>query len=183
MPPKEDRGQFPVGHVARSGEKRGSGWVKCLLILRGIIQWFANSIYTVGGYRYETDAFRRVCKVSGSLRFGVVDRHTSQQSMVGKLAYRYGDAGGHLIACQFGGSGHAINMVPMNAYLNQLGAWRQMENNFRRLLLAGNQVFITIFVHYEGTSLRPSGFDVVCNVRSCSGVLTNTRYTITNPRP
>jgi hypothetical protein len=180
---KEFRGEFPVGHVAKRGERRGSGWCKVLLLVRGIPQYQSNSVYKVGRYYYETDeSYARVVYAYGYLAFGAPDRHPSQQTAVGKMVYAYGDAGGHLFAREFDGSGHAINMVPMNSYVNHPGAWREMERDFERLLRGGKKVFVAITLHYEGSSLRPSSFSVVCVAfsRSRSHVY---RYDIANPRP
>lgn len=79
-------GKFPVGHVAKKGEKRGSGWNKVLLLVRGIPQYSINSIYQVGRYFYWTDPlYSRVCYAYGCLFINKVDRYTSQQTAVGKL--------------------------------------------------------------------------------------------------
>jgi hypothetical protein len=177
------RGTFPVGRVAKKGEKRGSGWEKQLLLVRKAPQYLPNSEYKVGHYTYITDLlYRRVCSVSGYLRSDKVDRHTSQQTAVGKLVYRTGDAGGHLIACQFSGSGHAINMVPMNSVVNTSGAWGSMEREFAKHLRAGRLVRVMITMHYTGASLRPSGFVVKCTT-SCPRGTKVTVYRVDNPPP
>lgn len=174
------RGKFPVG---QKGEKRGSGWVKVLLLVRKVPQYSPNSIYQVGRYVYLTDPlYSRGCYAYGYLFLSKADRHTSQQTAVGKLVYRTGDAGGHLFACMFDGSGHAINMVPMNSLVNTSGAWGSMERDFAKHLRAKKSVYVSITINYAGSSLRPSDFVVKCTV-SCPRVTEITTYRIDNPKP
>jgi hypothetical protein len=181
---KEYRGEYAVGRKAKRGEKRGSGWYKELLVLRGIPQYMPNSIYKVGRYYYETDPiYRRVTYAHGYLCLRTAERHTSQQKSVGKLVHKNGDAGGHLFACQFYGSGHAINMVPMNAELNHHGDWAKMERDFRRYLTESAQVHVAISIEYIGASIRPIRFYIECRVRYADTELITCRYRIQNTHP
>jgi len=124
-----------------------------------------NSKYKVGNYIYITDrSFSRVIRVLGELKLSRCHRNASQQRAVKRLGYVI-DEGGHLIACIFGGSGHGINMVPMNKLLNRR-AWKKMENKFKTWLTKGKSVDIDIKIKYKGKSMRPYRFVVTATVSS-----------------
>lgn len=69
------------------------------------------------------------------------------------------DQGGHIVASRFFGPGEQINMYPMVDKLN-LGAWKQMENSWADAMVAGKDVKIEVNAIFEGTSKRPSKFEV-----------------------
>ena len=72
-----------------------------------------------------------------------------------------GDHSGHLIAHVFGGSSGADNIVAMSGDLN-VGTYLDMEREWRKRLLNGEQFGVTINVLYDANSNgRPSGFRVL----------------------
>lgn len=70
-----------------------------------------------------------------------------------------GDEGGHVIASILNGAGEKINMVPMNANLNQ-GAWKQVENTWVKALQEGKIVKVKIEPVYNGGNIRSDSFRI-----------------------
>ena len=129
-----------------------------------------NSRYEVNGYTYETDELGRVKKVEGQLVLETAPRNNYQQGKVGRSGIRQPDGsydrtlsddGGHLVGSRFLGSGEPINMVPMNAEINQRGAWRRMEDEWAEALREGREVRVEITPRYTTPGGRPDRFDVV----------------------
>jgi len=96
--------------------------------------------------------------VKGELTPEVFDRNKYQQCKAGKCGID-GDEGGHLIASIFGGPGEKLNLVPMNDNLNK-GEWKKMENDWAEALAKDTKVKVNIVPKYNGSSPRPSSFDV-----------------------
>lgn len=154
---------MPAFNTYTAGGRRR--WTKVLNLGRNNEpNWKASTTYRVDDCKYVTDDSKRVVKVFATLLLLTRDRHVSQQRRVGKLVNAYGDDGGHLVACTLGGTGEAINMVPMSRVLNQ-GRWKRMENWWKRLLKVGRLVDISIDITYPGISRRPCKFKVLtrCN--------------------
>ena len=139
------------------GGDKGKGWNTFL----NIDPPLAKVKYDVDGYIYETDEFGRVIKVSGDLDDVVRARLNSQQirSVDIKEGTPSVDQGGHAIAARFYGPGEQINYYPQAAKLNQ-GAWKEMENEWARALVAGEDVKIQILPKFSGSSKRPIKFAV-----------------------
>ncbi|SDZ06522.1 DNA/RNA non-specific endonuclease, partial [Thermoactinomyces sp. DSM 45892] len=115
---------------------------------------------TPEGYNFKTDEHARLTSAEGDLQAGkTYPRNGNDQLKVGGGDRLSDDQGGHLIAHVFKGSGLSDNLVPMNGNLNK-GAWKRMENQWGRSLKNGEKVKVDIKVNYEGTSQRPSSFDV-----------------------
>jgi hypothetical protein len=118
-----------------------------------------NAVYVENGmgYRYTTDGLGRVARADGTLDLNKADRAGYQQQHAGGSWRQLTDQGGHLIASIFGGPGERINLVPMDANLNQ-GAWRSMEAGWAKELAAGKTVSVDVQPIYAGESLRPDRF-------------------------
>ena len=69
------------------------------------------------------------------------------------------DQGGHIVGSRFFGPGEQINLYTQSANLNQ-GAWKQMENIWAKEMVDGKDVKIEVKAIFEGTSKRPSKFEV-----------------------
>jgi hypothetical protein len=72
-----------------------------------------------------------------------------------------GDHAGHLIADRFGGSKEIDNIVSQLREVN-LSTYKRIENEWARALsgVPPLKVEVNIKVIYEGTDLRPSGFEI-----------------------
>lgn len=149
--------RFPVGSP--------NNWTPELGLKRGGKEYaFAkDSFFQVEHSLYQTDTTcARVKRVWSQLKREKALRHTSQQRRVGKLVRERGDDGGHLISSAHGGSGQAINMVPMSSLVNRAGgAWYAMEKDAARYLSRCVSVHMVIEINYsDATTLRPSSFSV-----------------------
>jgi hypothetical protein len=163
MSTKVNARNFSQGEPAGPGQKRGSKWHPELLRNKKAPGWDANAVYRVNSHvRYLTDSMARVILAVGCyLMLGSAPRHRSQGRMVGKLVYAYGDVGGHLIPCFAGGTGHAINLVPLNTRVNGAGgAWGRMEAKMRKWMANGEEVHMAISLRYNNDTVRPSSFDI-----------------------
>lgn len=130
-----------------------------------------NSTYTVNGYTYQTDELGRVTSVSGKLQLEDAPRNPYRQRIAGGDDRLPSDQGGHLIASRFAGSGEGINLVAQDANLNNR-AWKQMENEWAKLLEGGNEVKVDIRPIYDNVSKRPTSFEVDYSI---NGVIEKTR--------
>jgi hypothetical protein len=161
---------FPVGTKSKSGERPGIGWSAELGLAKGSKKYafLPGAKYHVGpNYTYITDPeISRVIQAFGVLKIEEVDRHKPQQTAVGKLARETGDQGGHLFGTRFGGSGQAINIVPMAAQTNQKGgAWYSMEETLAEYLADGHAVHVNIDISYmDDYPLRPCSFVVTATI-------------------
>ena len=81
----------------------------------------------------------------------------SQTSTVGADGYPGFDNGGHLLSRANGGAGERINMIPLEALLNQgqRGDWRAMEDMITREARAGREVSMRMRLVY-GANERPN---------------------------
>lgn len=163
-----NRGEYPVGNITKKqkGNKPGSGWINELGLIRGgkAYAFQPNSLYKVGHSYYQTDiACARVKEVRGYYVNYKADRGP-HQTKVGNLSGIKGDVGGHLIRSANGGSGHAINMVPMANSINRSGgSWNKMEREIDSYIKDNpdKTICIEIYLHYDDeTTLRPSKFTV-----------------------
>ena len=116
-----------------------------------------NEYYEVNGYSYETDRYGRIKECSGSLHLGTDERHQNHQAKAGGEDRRETDAGGHLIAYRFEGSGKVDNIVAMDAHLNK-SEYKQLENTWNNALERGASVDVNIRCRYPADSQRPSEF-------------------------
>lgn len=121
-----------------------------------------NVIYEAGEhkYLYETDDIRRIERV-----------HTDELQMKehdGRLLHNPktpdklpGDHAGHLIADQFGGSPELDNLISQAKDVNMVD-YRSVERDWADALNATppKKVEVDIKINYEGTSRRPSSFEV-----------------------
>ncbi|KJE98196.1 hypothetical protein CAOG_08197 [Capsaspora owczarzaki ATCC 30864] len=163
------RGRYPAGRIThrRSGTKRSSPsqWHRELGLKRGGKSYAChpNSAYIVENSYYVTDEAGRVEYVFGLyVKNSKADRHLYQQSRVGKLAGK-GYHGGHLIRSANGGSGQAINMVPMAAAINATnGTWGRMEAELANdLSKMSTPLAVEISISYpDSSSLVPASFSV-----------------------
>ncbi|OMF94260.1 hypothetical protein BK147_17120 [Paenibacillus sp. FSL R7-0337] len=133
-----------------------------------------NAYYRKNGYTYTTDSMGRINKVEGDLVLNAAPRNEYAQGVAGRQDrirdLQNPDAGGHLIASSFNGSGDLDNLVAMNAQINAPGGkWYQIEEVWRKALQNHKIVNIKIEPAYSGVSQRPSSFKV--------------RYTINNGEP
>lgn len=123
-----------------------------------------NVTYENNGYTYQTDDQGRIVSVTGTLKKETAKRNPYAQRIVGRgdRIKKYDD-GGHLIASQFGGSGDLDNLVPMAKNINRSGGkWYNMEQEWAKELEKDppTKVDVNIRVVYEGTSQRPTRFEV-----------------------
>jgi Protein of unknown function (DUF1557). len=128
----------------------------------GVIVRFlkAGVSYTSNGYKYTTDALRRIVHVQGELRLQNAARNQAAQRAVRALG-ESGDHAGHLIAVRFFGSGDIDNLVPMAGRALNLSEWKIMENDWARALSAGQKVKVDITIQYGGEiAARPTMFNV-----------------------
>ena len=73
------------------------------------------------------------------------------------------DDGGHIVADEFGGTSHVINIVPMDGEINKHGEWRRMEKEIENALKGPPTRAVTDFdvkINYNGNSSRPGSFVV-----------------------
>ncbi|CAH0161316.1 Putative ribonuclease YwqJ [Peribacillus sp. Bi96] len=114
-----------------------------------------------GGHLYKTDEKGRITSVEGSLDLGSGKRNNYAQRIAGREDRLPDDQGGHLIASIFKGSGHLDNLVPMNANLN-MGEWKKLEISWAKALdnIPPKTVEVKIYPVYEGSSTRPTSFDI-----------------------
>lgn len=133
-----------------------------------------STTYRVNGYTYTTDNMGRINRVEGDLVLTAATRNEYAQGIAGRQDrirdLQDPDAGGHLIASSFNGSGDLDNLVAMNAQINGPGGkWYQMEELWRTALQNHKSVNVKIEPVYSGVSQRPSSFKV--------------NYTINNGEP
>lgn len=123
-------------------------------------------------YEYQTDQYRRITHVEGTLEQYKGKRNEYAQSKAGredritqKMSPEDFDDGGHLIATIFNGDGNLANLVPMNNNLNR-GAWEAMERDWNNLLDNGYDVYVDITVNYapNSDSLRPISFNIEATI-------------------
>ena len=123
-------------------------------------------------YEYQTDQYRRITHVEGTLEQYKGKRNEYAQSKAGrkdritqKMSPEDFDDGGHLIATIFNGDGNLANLVPMNNNLNR-GAWEAMERDWNNLLDNGYDVHVDITVNYapNSDSLRPTSFNIEATI-------------------
>jgi len=69
------------------------------------------------------------------------------------------DEGGHLQASTHGGAGEQINLLPQDKGLNR-SEWKKMENSWTKAANEGKKVEVKIKPVYEGSSKRPSKYEV-----------------------
>ncbi|HEY9757789.1 MAG TPA: DNA/RNA non-specific endonuclease, partial [Oculatellaceae cyanobacterium] len=97
-----------------------------------------------------------------------------------KLLY----VGGHLFACRFNGTGHAINIVPMLQSINMKGgSWYAIEEYCAILLKhRHDHVIMEINLKYDSNaSVVPSTLDVIVSSASQScRRMTRKRFSIAN---
>lgn len=115
------------------------------------------------GHVFETNAEGHVSRAEAELRLDGWVRDPSSQAAYGNIGTPSQDFdGGHLFARMFGGSPDRINVVPQDSYLNRHGSWRQMEQDWERLLRSDHDVHVEIDVIYPpGGGPVPERFDIV----------------------
>lgn len=128
---------------------------------------FPRVKYIINGAEYLTDDAGRVVKSKvklSSSTIGKSHRDSGVQKQMAKLKNSHeGDDAGHLIADQFGGSSNMVNLVPMKGDINK-GTYKQMENEWRKLIDAGKEVDIDINIKYPSTPQgceRPDWIEVI----------------------
>ncbi len=128
---------------------------------KGNWNWFANNPQPnaryeyENGHTYETDENGHTEHVEATIDIDPWVRDKRRQAEFGNI----GDAaypgetydGGHLIAREFGGSAGRLNVVPMQSYLNQQGAWRKLEQQWKAQIEAGKDVKVNIEVRYPSS--------------------------------
>ncbi|NOU81574.1 hypothetical protein GC101_22180 [Paenibacillus sp. LMG 31459] len=124
-----------------------------------------NAYYRKNQYTYTTDHMGRINKVEGDLVLKTANRNEYAQGIAGRQDrirdLNDPDAGGHLIASSFNGSGELDNLVAMNAQINGSGGkWYEMEEVWRKALNDHYSVNVKIEPVYSGVSQRPSSFIV-----------------------
>lgn len=125
--------------------------------------------YDSNGYHYKTDSKGRIVSVTGTITKDKMDhpgkRNQYAQRVVGRedrnTTKKPKDDGGHLIGSQFGGSGDLDNLVPMSSKTNRSGGeWYTMEQIWAKEARNGHNVDVTIEIHYDENSQRPTEFIV-----------------------
>lgn len=122
--------------------------------------WYANNpepnarYEYENGWAYETDQHGNTTHVEAMIDPDpeAWDRDPKTQAEIGRIGKRAvkGETfdGGHLIPRELGGAPGRLNVVPMQSYLNQHGAWREAERNWKRLIDSGISVKLKIEVFY-----------------------------------
>lgn len=120
--------------------------------------WYANNPQPNARYEYEngatykTDAEGRTRTVKARLQDDPWDRHAAKQRAIGRIGKEGNPGesydGGHLIPRELGGAPGALNVVPMQSYLNQHGKWRDIEKGWGKAVRAGKDVEIEVEVVY-----------------------------------
>ncbi|WP_426892845.1 T7SS effector LXG polymorphic toxin [Sutcliffiella horikoshii] len=123
-----------------------------------------NVKYETNGYQYKTDNLGRIERASGELKLEMGMRDSHHQLAAGGIdrviaSGTKGDHGGHLIGTQFNGSPLIDNIVAMNGNVN-VSAYKKLEYTWAKALKEGQEVLVDIKPIYEGTSLRPSRFEI-----------------------
>lgn len=119
------------------------------------------------GHVFNTDEYGRVNQVEANLNLNSNARNEGQQRTAGGTDRQTDDHGGHLIASMFDGAGEGINLVPMNAKFNgSSGKWYQLEQRWKTALENDGTVQVTINPIYEGSSKRPSEFEVIQRINN-----------------
>ncbi|MCW4463752.1 DNA/RNA non-specific endonuclease [Sphingomonas sp. BT-65] len=107
------------------------------------------------GYSYHIDIIDRTRYSDGYLsRTSKPQRSGRNQARAGGADRRPTDDGGHLWAARFNGPLDSFNHFAQDANFNR-GAYRAMEQEWDKDLLAGRKVFGSIKLFYRGTSKRP----------------------------
>lgn len=122
-----------------------------------------NSSYEINGYTYMTDDMGRIISAEGTLHIKDRDERLNIKDSIdaiGKGDQWDGDDRGHLIGDQFNGSNGLENMVPQDAYINEV-VFRNFENSLAKKVKEGSNVFVEVSPYYEGDSRRP--FLIVVN--------------------
>ncbi|MDO1583077.1 DNA/RNA non-specific endonuclease [Rhizobium oryzicola] len=119
----------------------------------------AGGRITANSYEYEIDELGRTVRAKGKLKLKKAPRNTGNQRKAGGPDRLKSDQGGHLIGSRFNGPSELFNTVAQNQNLNQ-GAWKAMENSWEQALKSGKEVYVDVKPIYNGSALRPSGFDV-----------------------
>lgn len=128
---------------------------------------FANCKYIINGAEYLTDDAGRVIKTKVKLSPSTVckshrDSGVQKQMALLKNSLK-GDDAGHIIADQFGGASNMLNLIPMKGDINK-GAYKQMENELRKFIREGKEVFIDTSIKYPKeppTFQRPDWIEVI----------------------
>lgn len=119
-----------------------------------------NAIYMTGEhkYLYETDSFGRIVNVNAeNLQLKL---HEGRLPHNAKTAEKLADDhAGHLIADMFGGSPELDNLVSQAKDVNKKGYYK-MEMQWKKALENGQSVSVDIKINYDGSSMRPSSFEV-----------------------
>lgn len=91
-----------------------------------------------------------------------VNPDAAKKSLSEKLiddSFNAGDHRGHLIADHFGGPASKENIVPQTQEVN-LSKFKAVENKIDSLLKEGKRVDYEVKSNYDGTSKRPSSFEI-----------------------
>lgn len=119
-----------------------------------------NAIYMTGEhkYLYETDSFGRIVNVNAeNLQLKLHEGRLKHDPKTWeKLS---DDHAGHLIADMFGGSPQLDNLISQAKDVNKKEYFR-LEMEWKRALENGQNVSVDIKLNYEGSSMRPSSFEV-----------------------
>lgn len=138
-----------IGSVITDGSHMENGYVK------------PNVVYKTGehDYLYRSDDRGRIVHVKAKeLR---LKKHKGRLPYVKMTLQKLlMDDAGHLIGDQFGGSGQRDNVLSQARSVNR-GEYLEIERTWRKALNAGQTVSADIHIHYEGDSMRPSGFTVI----------------------
>lgn len=113
-------------------------------------------------YTYQTDSSGRIVKFeTDNLQLTKrTKRLTHNAKTPGKVK---GDHAGHLAGDRFGGSPDIDNLVSQSSNVN-LSQYKKIENTWSRAIKKGKHVEVNVEVRYDGSSLRPSEFNVTYNI-------------------
>ncbi|OMF94741.1 hypothetical protein BK144_08260 [Paenibacillus sp. FSL R7-0273] len=142
-----------------------------------------SNSYSKNGYKYKTDTLGRITKVEGDLVLKAAERNSYAQRAAGRSdrirandlvppysaqPEKYADAGGHLIASRFNGSGELDNLVAMNGQINGSGGkWYELEELWANAIDKRKlNVNVKIELKYSNNSLRPDEFLITYQIGS-----------------
>ncbi|MBM7646789.1 putative ribonuclease toxin of YeeF-YezG toxin-antitoxin module, partial [Scopulibacillus daqui] len=123
-----------------------------------------NVKYQTGEYEYiyKTDELGRLNEFNAdNLKLTVREERLPHKSNTpGKQP---GDHAGHLAGDRFGGSPELDNLVSQSSKVN-LSIYKKLENQWAKAISKGKEVSVKVKVHYDGSELRPSSFEVIYKI-------------------
>lgn len=114
-----------------------------------------NLEVVIDGNIYKTDENGRVIEVVSIPRPTPTNtRDTDAQARAGGDDRQPGDQGGHIVGRDMGGDSGDVNLIAMDARINQ-SDYKRMENDIKKAEAEGKDVSVKTEITYNGDSERP----------------------------